>query len=132
MDYVIPIDAISKTSSGKVIRYNLRNNFENGEYDDLIMKMNNDDNTDIDQTLSKENIIKKLIKICQKVMNDNNLCIDTNLHEAGINSLLINEIYVCINEKYEDALELENLFVCKTIEDIANKIYENIIENEDN
>ena len=132
LDYVIPIDAISKTSSGKVIRYNLRNNFENGEYDDLIMKMNNGDNTDIDQTLSKENIIKQLIKICQTVMNDHNLCIDTNLHEAGINSLLINEIYVCINEKYEDALELEDLFVCKTIEDIANKIYENIIENEDN
>ena len=132
IDYIIPITAIPKTSSGKIVRYHFKRSFENGEYENIIKEIKQYQNkVEMQDELDKGNIEEELVGICRKAMQDMYLDKHTNLHDAGINSTVIMRIYEGINEKYEDVLDIEDLFVCNTINDIANKIYENISEQED-
>lgn len=127
VDYIIPITSISKTSSGKIVRYHMKKNFENGEYENVIKEIKQYQNKiKTREKVSKENIEVELVRICREAMQDMYLDKYTNLHDEGINSIAIMKIYQVINEKYEDMLEIEDLFVCNTINDIADKIYENI------
>lgn len=126
VDYIIPIDTMEKTPSGKIARYKYKKDFENGSYDHLLKEVVNIAGHETINT-TKVKIENELIEICQDALQDMFIDRDTNLHEAGINSIIIMKIYESIREKYGDMLDIEDLFMCNNISDIAAIIYEGIL-----
>ena len=88
---------MEKTPSGKIARYKYKKDFENGSYDHLLKEVVNIAGHETINT-TKVKIENELIEICQDALQDMFIDRDTNLHEAGINSIIIMKIYESIRE----------------------------------
>jgi len=133
LDYVIPVKKIPKTSSGKLMRYELRAQFEKGTYTDIlseISKLRTADATaekrDMMDFTSEEfsEIRRNVQNICADVFPDIDIIATEDLFQYGINSTLIVKLYDRLQQEYPRGVQIEDLFACKSPNDIAKKIYQ--------
>jgi acyl carrier protein len=127
VDYVIPVNRIPKTTSGKFQRRILGDAFEAGEYDEALKEiesLNETKKTNSDEGLSP--LEKELKDICNGLIEGNSLSVDDNFFESGISSLVLAEIHQQIDDRYPDKVDIVDLFEYQTIIDLAKFLQEKL------
>lgn len=121
--HVLPIKLVPKTTSGKVQRFALAEQYLNGEFDEVIAAL-----TELFETKSTDSaaagtpIERILLEICQDVVADHKVSVDVNIFEMGTSSLKLAQIHEKIDEAYPDVVELTDFFDYPTIEELAGFI----------
>ena len=115
IDYVIPIKKIPKTTSGKIQRTILSNNFIDGIYNDYIRPKRRI--TKIPD--SSSDYLETLIAITNDYSKEFEIKENDNLFEVGISSLTLSEIMMAIDEIYPDKISLDDIFDNPTLKELS-------------
>lgn len=115
IDYVIPIKKIPKTTSGKIQRTILSNNFIDGIYNDYISTTRRNTKT----TDSPSDYLETLIAITNDYSKEFEIKENDNLFEVGISSLTLSEIMMAIDEIYPDKINLDDIFDNPTLKELS-------------
>jgi len=118
---VIPVKRIPKTTSGKVQRHLLNDEYVNGEYDIVLDEINSTLNivTDIpDETISGS-VQEKVLQICNTTVSDKTINLDDNLFEIGISSLALADIHEQIDVLFPGKVDISDLFDNPTIRELS-------------
>ena len=127
VDYVIPVNRIPKTTSGKFQRRILSDAFENGEYDSVLKEIESltqPQETTSDESLSPLQL--ELKEICNSVIEDHSLDVNDNFFESGISSLVLAEIHQQIDDRYPDIVDVVDLFEYQTIIELEKFMQEKL------
>ena len=115
IDYVIPIKKIPKTTSGKIQRTILSNNFIDGIYNDYIRPKRRI--TKIPD--SSSDYLETLIAITNDYSKEFEIKENDNLFEVGVSSLTLSEIMMAIDEIYPDKINLDDIFDNPTLKELS-------------
>lgn len=125
IEKIVPVKKISKTTSGKIQRFVFKNNYENGEYNELLQKLDEL----INNEFSKRTIVVpntdtevKIVNIFKESIGINTLGITDNFFELGINSLKLTIISNKLYKEFNVKVPLETIFSCSNIKLLAEFI----------
>ena len=123
VDTVIPVKRIPKTTSGKVQRRLLADDYLAGDYDSVLQSIDtsNDSNTE-EEKLSK--LQQQLLDIFNDVVEDKTIRSNDNFFEIGISSLALAEIHAKIDDEYPGLIDVVDLFEFQTVVEVAQLIEE--------
>lgn len=127
VDYVIPVNRIPKTTSGKFQRRILADAFENGEYDEVLKDiegLSQPQEATADEDLTP--LQKELKAICNSVIDERSLDVNDNFFESGISSLTLAEIHQQIDDRYPGKVDVVDLFEYQTIVELAEFMQDKI------
>ncbi|MDZ7661195.1 non-ribosomal peptide synthetase [Thiohalophilus sp.] len=118
--HVIPVKRIPKTTSGKLQRRLLGDDYLKGEYDSVLQALQQQDNAlhagEDDDLNPTEREIKT---ICDEVLTDKPLHLHDNFFDVGISSLALAEIHQRIDDKHPGLIDVVDLFEYQTIAELA-------------
>ena len=118
IDHVIPVSRIPKTTSGKVQRTLLANEYLDGKFNEVVTELSVHD--DAADDLDEDPLVRELELICREFSKDRIIGPDENLFEVGVSSLTLTEIVLAVDEKYPGKLDISDLFDYPTIREIAD------------
>ncbi|SMO63577.1 aminotransferase class III-fold pyridoxal phosphate-dependent enzyme [Melghirimyces algeriensis] len=120
---VIPIRQIPKTTSGKVQRFKLAYDYENGVYDDISKELKKWVSQEAnDSALSKNQIEKRLLEIFREHLQSGEISVQDRFFQIGISSMKLVEIAERIDEELGVHLEVADFFANPTISKLADFI----------
>lgn len=115
-DFVVPVRAIPKTTSGKIQRYLIGEQFQSGEFDAKIEELERLLSNASTQVLpDKGGIPEILLHIARSVIDEHEIAVDDNLFELGISSLNLAQIFERIEERFPGQVEIGDLFECPSV-----------------
>ncbi len=119
VNHVIPIKTIPKTSSGKIQRVKLGQEFLEGNFNTVLAEMEALKAPVAAVEGGASQIENDLLEICNEVLPDKNIGRTDNIFEMGTSSLLLAQIYDKLNDKYPDKMEITDFFDYPTIAEVA-------------
>jgi len=120
ISHVIPVKRIPKTTSGKLQRRLLGDDYLNGEFDDALRQLQQlDDQAHAGEDDNLTPTEQEVKAICDEVLKDKQLHRDDNFFDVGISSLALAEIHQRIDDKYPDLIDVVDLFEYQTIAEIS-------------
>ena len=123
--HVIPVKRIPKTTSGKIQRSVLGQQYLDGEFAQELQQLAPLLGVHRLQTQSRETstaadqIEQQMLNVCHTVLKDKTIDLQSNLFELGISSLALTEIHQQIDDLYPNAIELDDLFEHPTLVELA-------------
>lgn len=127
--HVLPVTKVPKTTSGKVQRSALAQEYMKGSFAGSIQELsqqfeqhqdiNSDNKENADETDADE-IIKTIMHICKEVLSDKNFTMHDSLLELGASSLALVEIHTGLDEAFPDQVEITDLVDHPTIAQLAS------------
>ncbi|PWW06591.1 ketoacyl-synthetase-like protein [Paenibacillus cellulosilyticus] len=139
LDHVIPVTQIPKTSSGKLMRFSLRDQFNNGDFTEVMDECNRliaeerqfkkreqvTHPSDTDAAAMKpraalREIELEILSICSLVAPELNIGLDDNFFQYGINSLSLSLITAHLDDKYPGRITKEDFFKYSTVHKLAS------------
>jgi len=127
--HVLPIKKVPKTTSGKVQRFSLADQFLSGEFDTTMADLKAlavDDS--VASSAAGSPVERVLMEICQDVVSDQKITVADNIFDVGTSSLKLAQIHERIDEVYPDMIELGDFFDYPTIEQLADFIAQKLVE----
>jgi acyl-CoA synthetase (AMP-forming)/AMP-acid ligase II/acyl carrier protein len=118
VDHVIPVTRIPKTTSGKVQRTQLGNAYLDGEFDEVVAKL--ESKAETDSGLDDDPLVREIELICREFSKERKIGPDDNLFEVGVSSLTLTEIVLAVDEKYPGKVDISDLFDYPTIRELAD------------
>ncbi len=117
IDNVIPIKKIPKTTSGKIKRQQLVNDYLAGHFEDESMKMRHFLTAESSSTVipSENPTEKSLTSIVNSVLNTDSFGLTDDFFEFGCDSLRANELALKISEEFNKNYETRFIFDYPTI-----------------
>ncbi|MBL4743753.1 MAG: non-ribosomal peptide synthetase [Cycloclasticus sp.] len=126
--HVLPIRAVPKTTSGKVQRFALADQFIKGEFAERVAAL-----TELSETRVAEGdnsaalaagtpVERLLLEICNTVVSNQKIGVKDNIFEMGTSSLKLAQIHEKIDEAYPDIVDMADFFDYPTIEELAGFI----------
>jgi acyl-CoA synthetase (AMP-forming)/AMP-acid ligase II/acyl carrier protein len=120
VEHVVPVKRIPKTTSGKLQRHLLVQNFLDGEFDaDLAQLAALRQPKPSTATAPTDSIAARLKAICDAALTDRAIGIDDNLFDVGVSSLKLVEIHEKIDQEFPGQLDLTDVFDHPTIAELA-------------
>lgn len=119
---IIPVSEIPKTTSGKLKRYILCENYINGEYDNIITTMKNLLLKYKNSSTQKKQLQEKILTLFRKVLENQNISINDNIFDLGLDSFSTIVIVSQIEKEFKIKLELENLTNSNSIYDFIENL----------
>ncbi|MDQ0273780.1 non-ribosomal peptide synthetase [Cytobacillus purgationiresistens] len=122
---ILPIKQIPRTTSGKVKRYILAQQYQNGEFSILSKKVNeliNDKKSSRHIVAPHNEIEEELIQYFKEILGQNEVSINDHFFEMGGNSLKASRILGLIHKKYNIDMTFEELFSLPTVHKLATYI----------
>jgi len=120
---VVPVKRIPKTTSGKIQRHLLEENYADGEFDaelgELAALRAAQQGPEVG---SRTAIEDKLKTICDAALEGKRVDIHDNLFEIGASSLKLIEIHEQIDREYPGKVDLTELFDFPTIAELAQHL----------
>ncbi len=122
---VVPVSKIPKTTSGKIQRYKLRENYLKGEYDLNIKEVekfifnNHENKVNSEQYTHLE---KKLVAILRNMSNIEKISLNDNFLQLGIDSLKASILVDKISKEFSIELQPVQVFRLPTIKKLAEYI----------
>ena len=116
VDHVIPVRKIPKTTSGKVQRAAMLNAYLDGEYAEILAKLEPEVSG---EGLDDDPLVAELEMICREHSKERIIGPDDNLFEVGISSLTLTEIALAVDERYPGKLDISDIFDYPTLREIA-------------
>ncbi|MCY8823355.1 non-ribosomal peptide synthetase [Bacillus atrophaeus] len=124
VDAVIPIRTMPKTTSGKIQRYKLGQQYIEGEFDSVKAELDELEIVANDRNV-KEAVTeteKKLVKIFCEVLKTDKISVDNRFMEMGIDSLRINQIVKKMDSCYLGGFNVTDLYSYPTISELAKHL----------
>lgn len=122
---IIPVKNIPKTTSGKLQRYKLREEYINGEYDFIKQQMH----ALLEEDFKRREIVppanpiqEELVKIWSEVLNIERIGIRDNFFDLGGDSLRITQIASRIRDRFQVDLNQAALFENTDIQKLAEVV----------
>ena len=120
---VVPVKRIPKTTSGKIQRHLLEQNYVDGEFDAELEELATLRAAQRGpQSASRTQIEDKLKTICDAALEGKRVDINDNLFEVGASSLKLIEIHEQIDREYPGQVDLTELFDFPTIAELARHL----------
>lgn len=125
--HVFPVKKIPKTTSGKVQRFALTQQYLNGDFNEISAAL-----TELSETQSSDSIAAgsaielTLLEVCNNVIADQKVGLNDNIFEMGTSSLKLAQIHEQIDELYPDIVDLSDFFDYPSIEELAKFVAEKI------
>ncbi|SMG65909.1 AMP-dependent synthetase and ligase [methanotrophic bacterial endosymbiont of Bathymodiolus sp.] len=117
----IPVSAFPKTTSGKVQRFNLSNQFIAGAYADTIAQIKQlSAPGHAGESSEAGSIEQQLMQICKEVIPERDIAPSDDLFEIGISSLSLTQIHERLDQLFPDQIELTDLFDYPSISALAS------------
>ncbi len=117
VDHVIPVQRIPKTTSGKVQRAALLNDYLDGEFSDVLAQMAPVEEEAFET--DDDPLVAELEIIAHEFSKERRVGPDDNLFEVGLSSLTLTEIVLAVDEKYPGKLDISDLFDYPTLREVA-------------
>ncbi len=126
---VIPVSAFPKTTSGKVQRFNLSNQFIAGAFAATLDQLQQLATAQLDTTQSEAGSIEQqLMQICKEVIPERQIAATDDLFEIGISSLSLTQIHERLDQLFPDQIELTDLFDYPSISALASFLEQQTID----
>lgn len=90
---VIPVRQLPKTTSGKIKRYALAQQFESGEFAPILTELHALTQSEAVDANAGDPLERSLLEICQSFLRDRTMTPDDNIFELGTSSLTLAQIY---------------------------------------
>ena len=120
---VVPVKRIPKTTSGKIQRHVLEENYVDGEFDAELGQLAQLRAAQRGPEVgSRTEIEEKLKTICDAALEGKRVDIHDNLFEIGASSLKLIEIHEQIDREYPGKVDLTELFDFPTIAELAQHL----------
>jgi acyl-CoA synthetase (AMP-forming)/AMP-acid ligase II/acyl carrier protein len=120
---VIPVKRIPKTTSGKIQRHLLEENYADGEFDAELRELAALRAAQQGPEVGSRTAIEdKLKNICDAALEGKRVDIHDNLFEIGASSLKLIEIHEQIDREYPGKVDLTELFDFPTIAELAQHL----------
>ncbi len=118
---VIPVKRIPKTTSGKVQRRLLADDYVNGEYDEVLKDIRalHEAAIEADDEGDLTPLQKELKTIFTAVVTDKPIGLHENFFDIGISSLALAEVHQRIDDAYPGVVDVVDLFEYQTITEVA-------------
>ncbi len=115
--YVLPVRQMPKTTSGKIQRFKLVDDFRSGAFDDAVAFL--EEEPDRAGGLAQSDLARALHGLFNAVLLDVHLGVDDNFLDLGVSSLSLAEISEAVDGVYPDLLALDDYLEHQTINQIA-------------
>lgn len=129
VDHIVPVSKIPKTTSGKIQRFRLVEEFVAGVFDEAIAAMPPDTDTAPESEEqeapvpmaddAKGALEARLLELCNARIKETRISPEDNLFELGISSLTLAEIHADIEDNWPGVLDITDLFDYPTVAEIA-------------
>jgi len=120
---VVPVKRIPKTTSGKIQRHLLEENYADGEFDAELRELAALREAQQGPEVGTRTAIEdKLKNICDAALGGKRVDIHDNLFEIGASSLKLIEIHEQIDREYPGKVDLTELFDFPTIAELAQHL----------
>lgn len=119
--HVIPVKRIPKTTSGKIQRSVLGQQYLDGEFDHDLRQLTQllAQPSTAEPSPAADDIEQQLLTVCQSVLKDKSFTLHDSLFELGISSLALTEIHQQIDDLYPGMIELDDFFEHPTLAELA-------------
>ena len=117
VDHVIPVPRIPKTTSGKVQRVKLLDDYLDGAFDAILQTMVPAAGA---APVDDDPLVAELELICREFSKERAIGPDDNLFEVGVSSLTLTEIVLAIDERHPGKLDISDLFDYPTLREVAH------------
>lgn len=120
--HIIPIQSIPKTTSGKVQRFKLALNYENGDYNAVIADYEAQKIETLEYVEPENEIEILLQRIWEQVLNIRKVGVTGNFFELGGHSVKGTVLIASILKEMNVEVSLKSLFLNPTIRELTNHI----------
>ncbi len=117
--HVIPVPRIPKTTSGKVQRHKLVDDYLDGEFDPVLQDLAALDAPSAADEAGGDDLEQSLKAICNSIVVDRPVGLDDNLFEIGISSLALAQIHARVEELYPGEMDIADVFEYPSIRELA-------------
>jgi acyl-CoA synthetase (AMP-forming)/AMP-acid ligase II len=125
--HVVPVKAIPKTTSGKIQRGLLAKAYEDGEFDEVIRRLDALRLGHHDAAHESETDVQLLLKkIFAGVVTERSVGVDDDFFDLGLSSIALAQVFERIDEEYPGLLDIEDLFDKTSIRAIAAHLEERL------
>lgn len=118
---VVPVSRIARTTSGKVQRHVLVDNFLSGDYDAPLARLRRLSEQPLPAG-GRSEIEKQLSRICSGAVPDREIGVNDSLFELGTSSLALIQIHEGIDAAFPGQVEIHELFDYPTIASLARHL----------
>lgn len=120
VDQVVPVLHLPKTTSGKIQRFKLITDYQDGAYAQSIANLQALARQFQNVSASADGEIERTLKaICDELLNDKAVGLHDNIFELGTSSLTLAQIYERVEAVYPGQLEVTDFFDYPTIAELA-------------
>ncbi|WP_455210535.1 non-ribosomal peptide synthetase [Kaarinaea lacus] len=120
--HVIPVKRIPKTTSGKIQRNWLGEQYLNGEFNETlsqIAQLSASHRGNESEDTQASGVEQTLLNICRKIVKDKPVASQDNLFELGISSLALTEIHQQIDDEFPDIIDMDDLFEHPSVQELS-------------
>ena len=117
--YIIPVPSFPKTTSGKIQRFILAEQFAKGQYQEIIDQLEKTTHPIESDNSAASSIEQQLLEICNTFITDKTVGVNDDLFEIGTSSLELTQIHEKIDSLYPEQVELTDLFDLPTVAELA-------------
>lgn len=124
---VVPVSTIPKTTSGKLQRYALARAFEEGEFATIMKELADCLSANAATQPAGEgpkSTALRLKEICQPLIPEQQITVDTNLLDINLKSLTLARIHETIEREFPQRIEVTDLFDYPTLAQLAKLLDE--------
>ena len=120
--HVLPLRSLPRTTSGKLQRFALRDEFSAGDFHDVVAELEQLDGDSAGGVEPNSEIERMLLDICRKHITTENVFVDDNILEMGTSSLALVEICEEVDESFPGVLDLDDFLDHNSISSLASFI----------
>lgn len=125
LDKILPVREIPKTTSGKLQRYRLAEQYMNGDFrpvEDSISRLTSAEETVHAADQLSNATEERVLTICSNLLKKKKIRPTDNFLESGGNSLLMATLSMVVLKEFGVELQVNDLYELHSIRDIANEI----------
>ncbi|MBV1951296.1 MAG: non-ribosomal peptide synthetase [Cycloclasticus sp.] len=121
--HVLAIPSVPKTTSGKVQRFALAEQFLNGHFNEQMAALTELSETQMVGSKAAGSPIERvLLEICNEVVPEVSIKLEDNIFDMGASSLKLAQIHEKLDQAYPDLVELSDFFDYPTLGELASFI----------
>lgn len=115
---VIPVHSLPRTTSGKLQRVRLAQDYEDGAFAAVLARLRESAQAAV-ATAAAGSVKDQLLDLCRQVFPDRAIQADQNFFELGADSLMLVKIHDEIENRFPGKVEITDLFEYPTIASLA-------------
>jgi fengycin family lipopeptide synthetase D len=125
IDDIIPVKDIPKTTSGKIQRYKLGENYKQKKYEDILNRLNehiSEKPARVEDEFPLNETEQRVLEIVGNITGNKNIGVNVNFFDLGVDSLKAGRIISSIQTEFDVNIHLEEVFSMPSVRLLAGHI----------